>query len=133
TRLRKTCEGILQSHGRRVVLIANYDAFDLRPDVSGLYFNMVAALERKYFVAAARYATSTFTRFKLEAALERRGLVPNIFSARHEAMAFIRAPFKELAKGGSLALHPDDGNRPPLGARRLGAHPKGNNSARVQG
>ncbi len=133
TRLRKTCEGILQSHGRRVVLIANYDAFDLRPDVSGLYFDMVAALERKHFVAAARYTTNTFTRFKIEAALVHRGLVANVFSARHEAIAFIRAPFKELAKGGPLALHPDDGNLPPLGARRLGPRPKGHSSARAQG
>ena len=119
TRLRKACEDILNPHGRRVAVVADFNALDLRPEISGPFFDMVAQLERRYFLVAARYATSTFTRFKLEAALERRGLAANIFTTRHQAQAYINAPYKKLAKGGPLHLPFGSDDGPPLGARRV--------------
>lgn len=119
TRIRKTSESLLRAHGRRVTVLANYDAFELHPDMSGAYFDLVAELERKYFLAAARYATSTFMRFKLELALERRGLAPNIFTTRHEALAAIALPYDQLVRRAPLPMDFGDDSRPPLGARRI--------------
>jgi propionate CoA-transferase len=125
TRIRTVSERILSGHGRRVVTVTGYDAFSIRPEISGPYFDLVAELERKYFIVAARYATSTFMRFKLAAALERRGLVANVFPTRHEALAFVGEPYHKLRKSGPVLRAPDDGHddghddRTPLGAQRI--------------
>lgn len=118
TRIRKAAEAVMRAHGRRVAVVVNYDAFDLHPDMSGPYFDLVADLERKHFIAAARYANSTFIRFKLEAALELRGLAPRVFATRQEALASIRAPYRELARHAPLPPAVEEG--PPVGVRRIG-------------
>ena len=74
--------------GRKVVLIVNYDSFELDPAVSDAYFSTVAYLQDRYYEHASRYTTSAFMRLKLGAALAERRLQPHVFETTEEASMF---------------------------------------------
>ena len=78
------CKGI----GRKVKLIANYDAFELDPAVSDAYFSMISYLQQRYYETASRYTTSAFLRLKIGGALAERDLGPNVFETMAEANKF---------------------------------------------
>ncbi len=73
--------------GRRVVLIANYDQFELDPSVSEAYFSLIAYLQSQYYSSASRYTTSAFLRLKLGASLAERAVAPHVFETLQEAQA----------------------------------------------
>jgi len=76
-----------QQIGRRVAVVVNYDAFQLDPDLSDAYADMVRSLEDQYYIRVSRYTTSAFMRVKLGQVLTRT-VRPHIFESRTEAQAF---------------------------------------------
>ena len=70
--------------GRRVAVVVNYDAFQLDPDFSGAYADMVRSLEERHYTQVSRYTTSAFMRVKLGEALTRT-VRPHIFESRADA------------------------------------------------
>jgi propionate CoA-transferase len=88
-RVRRAIEERVQTIGRKVALVANYDQFRLDPAVADTYAAMVRYLETNYYTTASRYTTSAFLRLKLGEALARRRVKPHIFETSDEAHAFI--------------------------------------------
>jgi propionate CoA-transferase len=88
-RIRRVVEDRLQTIGRKVALVANYDQFVVDPAVTDTYTAMLRYLETHYYTTATRYTTSAFLRLKLGEALARRQMKPHIFETRQEAQDYI--------------------------------------------
>jgi propionate CoA-transferase len=89
--VRRVFEALCSQIGQKVLLIVNYDGFHLDNGVSDAYFEMVSALQLKYYSTATRYTTSAFMRAKLGAALPARDLSAHVFESRAEATEFLHA------------------------------------------
>jgi propionate CoA-transferase len=88
-RVRRVVEEKVQSLGKRVALVANYDNFRIDAAVADTYAAMVRYLEANYYTTASRYTTSAFLRVKLGEALSRRRVAAHIFETKEEAHAFV--------------------------------------------
>jgi propionate CoA-transferase len=88
-RIRRVIEERIQSVGRKVALVANYDQFQIDPGLTDTFTAMLRYLETHYYTTATRYTTSAFLRLKLGEELSRRKMKPHIFETREEAQAFI--------------------------------------------
>jgi propionate CoA-transferase len=89
--VQRVFEALCGQIGRKVLVIVNYDGFQLDESLSDAYFEMVGELQRKYYSAATRYTTSAFMRAKLGAALPARNLSAHVFESAAEAAEFLRA------------------------------------------
>jgi propionate CoA-transferase len=63
--VRRVFTALCKKIGHKVALVANYDGFRLDESLSDAYFEMVSALQSKYYTTAVRYTTSAFMRMKL--------------------------------------------------------------------
>jgi propionate CoA-transferase len=90
-RVRRTIEDRVQTIGRKVALVVNYDGFQIDAAVADTYAAMVRYMETHYYTTASRYTTSAFLRLKLGEALARRRVAPHIFENRDEAQDFVRS------------------------------------------
>ncbi len=88
-RIRRVIEDRVQTIGRKVALVANYDQFEIDMGVSDTYMTMLRYLETHYYTTATRYSTSAFLRVKLGDALSRRQMKPHIFETRDEAQKYL--------------------------------------------
>ena len=86
--VRRVFEALCQRIGHKVALVVNYDGFYLDETLSDAYFEMVSALQAKYYSTAVRYTTSAFMRLKLGAELSARRSAAHVFETRDEAAAF---------------------------------------------
>jgi propionate CoA-transferase len=86
--VRRVFEALCERIGHRVALVVNYDGFRLDETLSDAYFEMVSALQAKYYSTAVRYTTSAFMRLKLGAELSARRSAAHVFETRDEAAAF---------------------------------------------
>ncbi|MCR9221055.1 MAG: acyl CoA:acetate/3-ketoacid CoA transferase [Alphaproteobacteria bacterium] len=78
------CEAI----GRPVAAVVNYDGFQIDEALIDAYTDMVQGLVARYYSQVTRYTTSAFLRAKLGDALSARGVSPQVFESRAEALAF---------------------------------------------
>ncbi|MEO5693130.1 MAG: acyl CoA:acetate/3-ketoacid CoA transferase [Usitatibacter sp.] len=88
-RIRRVIEDRIQTIGRKVALVANYDQFEIDTGVSETFMTMLRYLETHYYTTATRYSTSAFLRVKLGDALSRRQMKPHIFETRDEAQKYL--------------------------------------------
>jgi len=86
--VRRVFEALCQHIGHKVALVVNYDGFQLDETLSDAYFEMVSALQTKYYSTAVRYTTSAFMRLKLGAELSARRSAAHVFETADEAAAF---------------------------------------------
>jgi len=91
-RVRRVVEERIQTIGKKVALVVNYDNFLIDSAVSDTYAAMVRYMETHYYTTASRYTTSAFLRLKLGEALARRRVAPHIFETSDEAHAFVESP-----------------------------------------
>jgi propionate CoA-transferase len=73
--------------GKRVAVVVNYDAFQLREELADEYVSMVHDVETAHYTQVSRYTTSAFMRLKLGQQLK-RAVRPHIFETKAEAQAF---------------------------------------------
>eukprot|EP00752_Nemacystus_decipiens_P000662 g662.t1 len=78
------CEAI----GKPVAAVVNYDGFQIDEALIDAYSDMVQGLVARYYSQVTRYTTSAFLRAKLGDALSARGVSPQVFESRAEALAF---------------------------------------------
>ncbi len=87
--LQKVIVEACASSGRRVDAVVNQDGCRIAEDLYDDYADMVAYMMKHHYARSARYATSAFTRQKLQEALRRRGLDTHIFESADEAHDFL--------------------------------------------
>ena len=75
--------------GRKVAAVINYDGLRLDEACADAFFEMAGELQRRYYSAATRYATSAFMRMKLGAALPLRDASAHVFETQAEAVAHL--------------------------------------------
>ena len=83
-RMKEVVEGTLAPLGKKVHTIANYDNFNVSPDLVDEFSDMVKYVT-KFYATVTRYTTSTFLRMKLGDELQKRGVAPHIYESREEA------------------------------------------------
>jgi len=83
-RMKGLVEGTLAPVGKKVHTIANYDNFNVSPDLVDEFSDMVKYVT-KFYETVTRYTTSTFLRMKLGDELQKRGVAPHIYESREEA------------------------------------------------
>lgn len=83
-RMKELVEGKLAPLDKKVHTIANYDNFNVSPDLVDEYSDMVKHVT-KFYETVTRYTTSTFLRMKLGDELQKRGVAPHIYESREEA------------------------------------------------
>lgn len=83
-KIKELVGGILEPLGKKVHAIANYDNFNVSPDLVDEYVEMVK-YAADFYDSVTRYTTSTFLRMKLGDELQRRGVAPHIYESREEA------------------------------------------------
>ena len=88
--VRRVFEALGSRIGHRINLVVNYDGFQLDDNLSDAYFEMVSALQAKYYSTVTRYTTSAFMRAKLGAELPARSVSAHIFETQFEATEFLR-------------------------------------------
>jgi propionate CoA-transferase len=83
-RMRKGVERALAPLGKEVHTIANYDNFNVSPDLVDEFSDRVKDVT-EFYETVTRYTTSTFPRMKLGDGLQKRGVAPHIYESREEA------------------------------------------------
>ncbi len=83
--LARFLSGRLQSLGRRVNLVVNYDNFELGRSAAPRFFEMVREHERRYFLSSTRYSTNAFLRRKLGRAFAEAKLSQRIYRSFEDA------------------------------------------------
>ncbi len=81
----------LQSLGRKVPAIVDYDNFSVLPDALDAYIGMVHDVAGRHYSSVSRYTTSAFLRSKLGEALQQRGVAPHIFESVAQAREHLGA------------------------------------------
>ena len=88
-RIRRRVEALCAGQTRPVDVIVNYDHTRVDEEVAGLYADMVADLEARFYGRVSRYSSSAFTRMKLGRTLRSRA--PHLFETAEDAAAFLAA------------------------------------------
>ncbi|MFQ5563929.1 MAG: acyl CoA:acetate/3-ketoacid CoA transferase [Parvularculaceae bacterium] len=86
--IRAAVEALCKDIGKRVNVVANYDAFRIDESVADTYAQMAAALKEKHYSEITRYTTSAFMRAKL-GKIFARDAAPHIFESAEEARRYI--------------------------------------------
>jgi propionate CoA-transferase len=84
-RVRAAVEAKLAPVGHKVYAIVNYDRFDIAPELEDDYIGMVKGVVARHYHDVTRYASSTFLRIKLGAALARCQVAPQLYGSEAEA------------------------------------------------
>ncbi len=87
--IRNAIEGIAKPLNKKIYAVANYDQFNMDPDLFDEYTAMQKYLKDNYFLRISRYTTSAFLRIKIGEEMENRGMAPHIFETPEEAHAFL--------------------------------------------
>jgi propionate CoA-transferase len=88
--IRHAAEALCKPIGKKILVVVNYDNFQIDEAVVDDYSAMVKALSDQYYTDVSRYTTSAFMRLKLGEALEGRGLAAHIYETPQEAMGSAR-------------------------------------------
>ncbi|MBL8635308.1 MAG: acyl CoA:acetate/3-ketoacid CoA transferase [Myxococcales bacterium] len=86
--IRQAVERKCKSVGRKVAVVVNYDSFVIEDAVTEAYAEMVRYLIERYYTEVSRYTTSAFLRVKLDAALKKQGVSPQLFETAAQAHDF---------------------------------------------
>jgi propionate CoA-transferase len=84
--IRHAAEELCKPIGKKILVVVNYDNFQIDEAVVDDYSAMVKEISDRYYIDVSRYTTSAFMRLKLGAALESRGLAAHIYETPQEAM-----------------------------------------------
>lgn len=84
-KIKSTVEKILSPRDKKVYTIVNYDNFTILPDVLDEYSEMVSYLVDKYYLGVTRFTASDFLREELREALQKRGVIPEVYETSEEA------------------------------------------------
>lgn len=96
-RIRRAIESKLESVGKKVYAIVNYDNFVIVPTLLDAYSAMVKGIVDRYYTGVTRYTTASFLRAKLGAALQKRRLAAHIYESADEARAHLHAIESQVA------------------------------------
>jgi propionate CoA-transferase len=86
--IRQAVERKCKSVGRKVAVVVNYDSFVIEDAVTEAYAEMVRYLIERYYTEVSRYTTSAFLRVKLDDALKKQGVTPQLFETAEQAHGF---------------------------------------------
>jgi propionate CoA-transferase len=89
-RIKEAVDALLEPLNRKVYSVVNYDSFEADPEILSAYLDLVRYVERKYYIAVSRYATSGFMRLKLGKELGRRNVSSHVFERRTEAQRHLK-------------------------------------------
>lgn len=84
--IRGEVEHRLNALGQRAHMAVNYDNFYVAPRFAAAYSATVKSLADQYYLSVTRYTTSSFLRLKLGGDLAGRGIAPNVYETRQEAL-----------------------------------------------
>jgi propionate CoA-transferase len=90
--IRQAVERKCKSVGRKVAVVVNYDSFVIEDSVTEAYAEMVRYLIERYYTEVSRYTTSAFLRVKLDDALKKQGVTPQLFETAEQAHGFHQKP-----------------------------------------
>jgi propionate CoA-transferase len=79
--IRKRVEHEVGQLNHKVPGIVDYDNFELLTEMHGAYWDMVQESGKRFHSHATRYTTNAFLRAKLGAALEERGVQPELLDS----------------------------------------------------
>jgi propionate CoA-transferase len=88
--IRHAAEQLCVPIGKKILVVVNYDNFQIDEAVVDDYSAMVKEVSDKFYTDVSRYTTSAFMRLKLGEALEGRGLAAHIYETPQEAMESAR-------------------------------------------
>ncbi|MGD9971682.1 MAG: acyl CoA:acetate/3-ketoacid CoA transferase [Desulfatirhabdiaceae bacterium] len=89
-------EQLLAPLKHKVNVVANFDNFEIYPDILDEYTDMALGLKKRFFEASSVYTTSAFLRMQLGKSLAARGVAPHIAWTREEAIGRVQgAPASE--------------------------------------
>jgi propionate CoA-transferase len=91
-RIRGAIEARLAPLKKKVFGIVNYENFTIVPELTDAFGEMVQRLVDHFYHRVTRYTTSSFLRFKLGEALQRRNVPPLIYESAAEARAHLKEP-----------------------------------------
>lgn len=75
----------MDSIGRKVKVIVNYDNFNLNPAAADAFFAMVRSNQEKYFLSHSRYSTNAFFRHQLGEDFSRANMEQRIYPSFDDA------------------------------------------------
>ncbi|MBN2177823.1 MAG: acyl CoA:acetate/3-ketoacid CoA transferase [Deltaproteobacteria bacterium] len=82
---------ILEPVGKRVYTIANYDNFNILPDLMDEYSEMVKRVVGDLYVNTTRFSSNAFARMKLTEALMEKKLIPHMYESKEEAQKALKS------------------------------------------
>jgi propionate CoA-transferase len=88
--IRHAAEAMCKPIGKKILVVVNYDNFQIDEAVVDDYSAMVKEVTDLYYTDVSRYTTSAFMRLKLGEALESRGLAAHIYETPQEAIESAR-------------------------------------------
>ena len=83
--VQEAVEKVCKEAGRKVLVVVNYDAFEIDEAAFEAYSQVIDYMVHHYYEEVTRYTTSSFLRHKLGAAIKERGLAPHIYETKDEA------------------------------------------------
>ncbi|MEN3793769.1 acyl CoA:acetate/3-ketoacid CoA transferase [Fulvimarina sp. MAC3] len=78
--IRRRVEAVCDPLGRKIRMVAWYDGFDLHPDLTAAFGQIIADMEEKYYHSTMRYTRSPFLRMRFGAELAKRDVSMRINS-----------------------------------------------------
>jgi propionate CoA-transferase len=87
--VRRVVEQHCLNAGRKLKAVVNYDAFRVHEELLDAYIAMGRMMIDTYYIKVARHTTNQSVADQLAAAFQERGLAPNIFGTRRQALDFI--------------------------------------------
>lgn len=75
--------------GQRVNSVVNHDGCRIADDLYDDYADMIEYMSKHHYASTTRYTTSAFMRFKMQEALDKRGLAPHIYERAEDAHAYL--------------------------------------------
>ena len=85
--VQEAVETVCKKIGHKVIVVVNYDAFEIDEPAMEAYSNVISHMVTHYYSEITRLTTSSFLRSKLGAAIAERGLAPHIYETKSESGA----------------------------------------------
>ncbi len=87
--VQKVIEEQCRRAGKKINALVNYNAFRVHDELLDAYLEMGRMVIEKHYLKVARHTTNPDTVQKLASEFRARGLEPNIFATRRQALAFL--------------------------------------------
>jgi propionate CoA-transferase len=81
---------LLEPLGKRVYTIANYDNFNILPNLMDEYTEMAKRVVGDLYINTTRFSSNAFARMKLTEALMEKKLTPHMYESREEAQKALK-------------------------------------------